>query len=165
MAVTAAIGGGVMAINLAPTPALADPTNPPNRLLAGVGDQTTQDVMNALSNDIPTGACVDPGPQGSADPGSSSDPPVASSGGDIVNDQLIDVGGQILAAVDATNYPGFAGVVADPDHALLQLYWLPNAVLPPAIDQIVQNPPSGIAVQRMDAPHSRAQLSPIANQL
>ncbi|MGQ0777172.1 MAG: hypothetical protein ACT4NY_22615 [Pseudonocardiales bacterium] len=54
----AAAGAGLMALTLAAGPALADPTGPtppPYRELVGVGSETTESVMNDLSNAIVIG--------------------------------------------------------------------------------------------------------------
>jgi len=57
--IVAVVGAGLMAVTLAAAPALADPTGPtppPYRELVGVGSETTQDVMNGMSNAILNGA-------------------------------------------------------------------------------------------------------------
>ena len=108
--------------------------------------------MNALSNTITINGtkkiaswdsgsgCTDPGPTYPVVPPSGNSPAVASPGGDTVNDNLIDFGGQILGNVEQNasdpNYSGFSGVVADLSHAMLRLYWQQGQSVPAGITDI-----------------------------
>ncbi|HEV2783834.1 MAG TPA: hypothetical protein VGX25_30990 [Actinophytocola sp.] len=126
---------------------------------------TTTTIRTTTTTTTVPPRCTDPGPAEGAEQGPDDEPAVANSGGSAVDDQLIDVGGRILALADANGYPGFSGVIADPDQARLGLYWLPGEPLPAEVAQIVADPGQPIEVVRYDAPYSRAHLDPIATAL
>jgi hypothetical protein len=145
-----------------PTTTTIDPTSTTIDPTSTTIDPTTTPTTTTTE---PPPPCVDPGPQPPGEGPPSDDPAVGPSGGSSVNDQLIEVGGRILNLFYDNNYPGFAGVVADVDQALLTLYWLAGEALPPEIADIVADPGQPILVVREDASWSRAQLEVTAQSL
>jgi hypothetical protein len=76
----------------------------------------------------------------------------------VVQDQLEDVAHRISDLVVQNGYPGFTGLIGDPDHATLFLCWLRGDPLPGPVASIVANPGQPILVVRRDADYSYSFL-------
>ncbi|MFD0635850.1 hypothetical protein ACFQ9X_34085 [Catenulispora yoronensis] len=111
------------------------------------------------------GGCTDPGPASIQPAPPGTEPSVPASPGSAVDDAMKDVGGQFLDLWVANQYPGFAGVIADETHSVLDLYWQTGQTLPAPVQAIVNNPGGGITVTRVDAPFGRIQLQNSAQSL
>jgi hypothetical protein len=111
-----------------------------------------------------------PSPSPSPSPGGCQSPPSASTpadpfGASPVQDSIEDIGQQIMDLVDQNGYPGFTGLIPDPDHALLVVCWLHGDPLPAPIASIVANPGQPITLVRQDAAFSSGDLTARADSL
>lgn len=84
--------------------------------------------------------------------------PASGNGASVVQDQIVDVAGRILALVDLHHYSSFTSVIADPDGHGLFLCWRQGDPLPSELVAIVNSPGQPITVTRKDAPYSRSEL-------
>ena len=105
-----------------------------------------------------------PTPSPSPSPGPCLPPPAVSPpsdplGASSVQDSIEDVGQRIMDLVDQNSYPGFTGLIPDPDHASMVVCWLRGDPLPQPIADIVANPGAPITLVRQDAPYSNADLN------
>jgi hypothetical protein len=105
---------------------------------------------------------VSPSPTQSPNP-CQPPPPVSQPsdefGASPVQDSIENVGIRIMDLVDQNGYPGFTGLISDPDNARLVVCWLNADPFPQPIADIVNNPGEPITVVRQDSPFSNADLT------
>lgn len=121
---------------------------------AGVGSAP---AVGASPSPVPSPSpTISPSPTPNpCQPPPDATPPSDPGGASAVQDAIEDVAGRILALEDQNAYPGFTGLIGDPDQAQLWLCWLQADPLPAPVADIVANPGQPITVVRQDATYSR----------
>jgi hypothetical protein len=84
-------------------------------------------------------------------------------------DAIENVGGRIMDIVEDNQgniiYPGFTGLIPDPDHQAMVVCWRRGDPLPQSIANIIANPGVALSLSRKDSTYSRTDLESPADRL